>query len=86
MVGAVPITQPVTIALAALFTVQEKKLVGCILGSCNSQRDVPRMISLWQAGKLDLEALISARYPLDRINDALGELRAKRGVRHVIAF
>jgi S-(hydroxymethyl)glutathione dehydrogenase / alcohol dehydrogenase len=86
MVGAVPITQPVTIPLAALFTVQEKKLVGCILGSCNSQRDVPRMISLWQAGKLDLEGLISARYPLDRINEALGELRAKRGVRHVISF
>ena len=86
MVGAVPITQPVTIPIAALFGVQEKKLIGCILGSCNSQRDVPRMISLWRAGKLDLEALITARYPLARINDALDELRAKRGVRHVVEF
>ncbi|TMA32737.1 MAG: Zn-dependent alcohol dehydrogenase [Deltaproteobacteria bacterium] len=86
MVGAVPITQPITIPIAALFGVQEKKLVGCILGSCNSQRDVPRMVSLWQAGKLDLEALITARYPLSRINEALDELRAKRGVRHVVEF
>jgi S-(hydroxymethyl)glutathione dehydrogenase / alcohol dehydrogenase len=86
MVGAVPISQPITIQVAALFGVQEKKLVGCILGSCNSQRDVPRMISLWRAGKLDLEALITARYPLARINDALDELRARRGVRHVIEF
>ena len=44
------------------------------------------MISLWQAGRLDLEGLISARYPLARINEALDELRAKRGVRHVIEF
>jgi Zn-dependent alcohol dehydrogenase len=86
MVGAVPITQPVTIPVAALFTVQEKKLIGCILGSCNSQRDVPRMISLWRAGKLDLESLITARYPLVRINEALDELRARRGVRHVVEF
>lgn len=84
MVGAVPITQPVTIPIAAVFGVQEKKLIGCILGSCNSQRDVPRMISLWRAGKLDLEALITARYPLARINDGLDELRARRGVRHII--
>lgn len=86
MVGAVPIGQPVTIPIAALFGVQEKKLVGCILGSCNSQRDVPRMIDLWRAGRLDLEALITARYPLARINDALDELRARRGVRHVVEF
>ena len=86
MVGAVPISQPVAIPIAALFGVQEKKLIGCLLGSCNSQRDVPRMISLWRAGKLDLEAMITARYPLARINDALDELRAKRGVRHVIEF
>jgi Zn-dependent alcohol dehydrogenase len=86
MVGAVPITQPVTIQVAALFAVQEKKLIGCILGSCNSLRDVPRMISLWRAGKLDLESMISARYPLARINDALDELRARRGVRHVVEF
>ncbi len=86
LVGAVPIHQPVTISPAALFGVQEKKLIGCILGSCNSQRDVPRFIALWRAGKLDLEGLISASYPLERINDALDELRARRGVRHVIAF
>ncbi len=86
LVGAVPISQPVTISPAALFGVQEKKLVGCILGSCNSQRDIPRFVALWQAGKLDLESMITARYPLARINDALDELRAVRGVRHVVEF
>jgi Zn-dependent alcohol dehydrogenase len=86
LVGAIPITQPLTIHPAALFGMQEKKLVGCILGSCHSLRDIPRFIDLWRAGKLDLEALISARYPLERINEALDEMRARRGVRHVISF
>jgi Zn-dependent alcohol dehydrogenase len=86
LVGAIPITQPLTISPAALFGVQEKKLVGCILGSCHSLRDIPRFIALWRAGKLDLEALISARYPLARINEALDEMRARRGVRHVLSF
>jgi len=86
LVGVVPLTQPVTISPAALFGVQEKKLVGCILGSCHSLRDIPRFVALWRAGRLDLEALISARYPLERINEALDEMRARRGVRHVLAF
>jgi Zn-dependent alcohol dehydrogenase len=86
IVGAVPIADPLAISPVALFGVQEEKLLGCILGSCNSQRDVPRFLALWQAGKLDLESLVSARYPLDQINDALDELRAHRGVRHIVEF
>ncbi len=86
LVGAIPVSQPLTLHPAALFGMQEKKLVGCILGSCHSLRDIPRFIDLWRAGKLDLEALISARYPLENINDALDEMRARRGVRHVISF
>jgi Zn-dependent alcohol dehydrogenase len=86
LVGAIPPTQPLTIHPAALFGMWEKKLLGCILGSCNSLRDIPRFIDLWRAGKLDLEALISARYPLENINDALDEMRARRGVRHVVSF
>jgi S-(hydroxymethyl)glutathione dehydrogenase / alcohol dehydrogenase len=86
IVGAVPISQPLAISPVALFGVQEKKLVGCLLGSCNSQREIPRLLALWRAGRLDLESLVTARYPLARINDALDELRAKRGVRHIIEF
>jgi Zn-dependent alcohol dehydrogenase len=86
IVGAVPVTQPVTLSPVSLFGVQEKKIVGCLLGSCNSQRDIPRFLALWRAGRLDLESLVSARYPIERINEALDELRAKRGVRHVVEF
>ncbi len=86
IVGAVPVTQPLELSPVALFGIQEKKLVGCLLGSCHSQRDVPLLVALWQAGRLDLESLQSTRRPLERINEALDDLRASRGVRHVIEF
>ena len=86
IVGAIPVEQPVQIAPAALFGVQEKKLVGCLLGSCNSQRDVPRFIDLWRAGKLDLEGMISSRRPIAEVNEAFDDLRHSRGVRHVLEF
>lgn len=84
VVGAARLDDAITIAPAALFTVQEKKLLGCTLGSCNSIRDIPRLISLWQSGRLDLEGLISARRPLAEINGAMDDLRASHGIRTIL--
>lgn len=83
-VGAAPIDETISIAPAALFTLAEKKLLGCTLGSCNSLRDIPRMLALWRAGHLDLDALITARRPLAEINQAADDLRSGRGIRTVI--
>lgn len=85
-VGAAPITDSINITPAALFTASEKKLVGCLLGSSNSLREVPRIVSLWQSGQLDLEALITNRRPLAEINDAMSDLTAGRGIRTVVDF
>jgi Zn-dependent alcohol dehydrogenase len=85
-VGAPPIDEGITIAPAAAFTVSEKKLMGCTLGSSNSLREIPRLIALWQAGRLDLEALITARRPLAEINEAMTSLREAQGVRTVLSL
>ena len=85
-VGAPPIDDAVTIAMPALFVVNEKKLLGCALGSSNSLREIPRLIALWQAGRLDLEALITARRPLAEINLAMDDLKAGRGIRTVLSL
>lgn len=84
-VGAAPIDEALTITPAALFTVTEKKVVGCALGSSNSLREIPRLVALWQAGRLDLETLVTARRPIAEVNDALADMRAGRGVRTVLA-
>jgi Zn-dependent alcohol dehydrogenase len=85
-VGAPPIGEKIEIAPAALFTVTEKKLLGCVLGSSNSLREIPRLVSLWRAGRLDLEALITARRPLAEIDAAFADLRAGRGIRTVLSL
>lgn len=85
-VGAPPITEAVTIATPALFTLTEKKLVGCALGSSNSLRDIPRLLALWRAGHLDLEGLITARRSIAEINEALEDLKASRGIRTVLSL
>lgn len=85
-VGAPPVSESITLAPAALFTVSEKKLLGCLLGSCNSLRDIPRLIALHQAGRLDLAGLITARRPIDEINLAIDDLKASRGIRTVLAL
>jgi Zn-dependent alcohol dehydrogenase len=85
-VGAPAITDPVTIGMPALFTLTEKKLLGCALGSSNSLRDIPRLLALWRAGHLDLEGLITARRSMGEINQALDDLKASRGIRTVLSF
>jgi Zn-dependent alcohol dehydrogenase len=84
-VGAPPVDQAITLAPAALFGATEKKLLGCLLGSSNSLLEIPRLVSLWQSGRLDLEALISHRRPLAEINLAMDDLAAGRGIRTVLS-
>jgi S-(hydroxymethyl)glutathione dehydrogenase / alcohol dehydrogenase len=84
LVGAPPADQAITIAPAVLFGIEEKQLKGCFLGSCNSLRDVPRMVDLWRAGQLDLEGLITHRRPLGEINEGFADVEAGRGIRTVL--
>jgi S-(hydroxymethyl)glutathione dehydrogenase / alcohol dehydrogenase len=84
LVGAPSADQSITIAPAVLFGIEEKQIKGCFLGSCNSLRDIPRMVDLWRAGQLDLAGLITHRRPLDEINDGFADVEAGRGIRTVL--
>ncbi|MFP6627141.1 MAG: Zn-dependent alcohol dehydrogenase [Deltaproteobacteria bacterium] len=83
-VGAAPIDESINIGPEAVFTISGKKILGCVLGSCNALRDIPRLVSLWQNGSLNLEDMITAHRPLAEINEAMDDLRASRGVRTVL--
>jgi Zn-dependent alcohol dehydrogenase len=84
MVGVPPLGEALTLPLPPVLIVQEKKLLGCLLGSVNSRHEIPRLLGLWKAGRLDLEALITGHRTLDDINGAFDDLRAGRGIRTVI--
>lgn len=53
---------------------QEKRIVGSLYGSSNTPLDIPRILRLYQAGKLPLERLLGATHPLERINEAYHDL------------
>ena len=83
-VGVPPLDHSVEIANFTLFTSLEKKLLGCLMGSCNSLHDIPRLASLWQGEKLDLANMVTRRRPLEEINEAFDDLKAGRGIRTVL--
>jgi Zn-dependent alcohol dehydrogenase len=83
-VGAPPVEDPITIPSAVIFAISEKKLCGCLLGSSNSLQEIPRLIRLWKAGKLDLEGMITSRRPLAEVNEGLDDLANGRGIRTVL--
>jgi Zn-dependent alcohol dehydrogenase len=52
----------------------EKRLTGSIGGSCRPDRDVPIFLEWFESGALDLDALVTRRYRLDQINQAIAAL------------
>ena len=68
------------------FVMQEKRLLGSVYGSGQPARDIPRLVSLYQEGKLKLGELVSRTYSLDQVNDALTALAASDGARGVIRW
>jgi S-(hydroxymethyl)glutathione dehydrogenase/alcohol dehydrogenase len=80
-VGAPPFEQGISIPAVVGFTATEKRLVGCLLGTVNAHRDIPRFLALARAGRLDLGAMITDRYPLDEVGTAVDNLVQRRGIR-----
>lgn len=83
-VGAPPVEDNITLNNVVMFATMEKKLCGCLLGSSNALRDIPRLIRLSQAGRLDLDSMITTRRPLEEINEGFADLKAGKGIRTVI--
>lgn len=61
-----------------------KQIRGSWGGSSNPDRDIPMFAELYCEGKLPLDKLITKRYPLDAINDALNDLEHHRVGRPLI--
>ncbi|MEM7140641.1 MAG: Zn-dependent alcohol dehydrogenase [Actinomycetota bacterium] len=84
MVGAPPIEENVTLNAAVLFMTLQKRVIGSLLGHCWPDRDIPLLIDLWRAGRLDLDAMISHRMGLSEVNEGIARLHAADGIRTVL--
>jgi S-(hydroxymethyl)glutathione dehydrogenase/alcohol dehydrogenase len=68
------------------FIMEEKVLTGSFMGTTELQTEIPKLVELYQAGVLKLDELITGRYPLDKINEAIDEVLAGKALRNIIVF
>ena len=64
----------------------ENVFTTCLMGSTNLHKDVPKLMELYLGGRLKLDELITGRYPLDKINEAIISVEAGEALRNVIVF
>ena len=65
---------------------QSQRILGSKMGSGRVQIDIPYLVTLYQQGRLKLDELISGRYPLEDINEAIASARRGEALRNVIVF
>lgn len=69
---------------AANFAAASQSMIGSKMGNVVIRRDIPWMIDLYGQGRLKLDELISNRWPLDRINEAIADTKGGSARRNVI--
>lgn len=85
IVGLPPAKESVSLSPFELVT-GERTLSGCWMGTTRLSLDVPRLVALYQAGRLKLDELITGRYPLEQINQAIEAVEKGEALRNVIIF
>lgn len=78
--GAMASYEPVMLAATG------QGMVGSKMGDVVIARDIPWMVDLYEQGRLKLDELISGRWTLDQINEAIADTKTGSAKRNVIVF
>jgi S-(hydroxymethyl)glutathione dehydrogenase / alcohol dehydrogenase len=70
----------------AEFVLKEKTITGVYMGDTRLSIDVPNLINLYNSGRLKLAELVTGRYPLSRINEAIAAVEHQGALRNIIIF
>ena len=62
------------------------RVLGSKMGSMRPAVDVPAMVDLYREGALKLDELVTGRFPLGQLNEAVSASRRGEGLRNVIVF
>lgn len=83
-IGSLVDTQ-VTLNLAML-TLLQKNIQGTIFGGGNLHYDIPKLLSMYKAGKLNLDDMVTTAYKLEQINDGYQDMLNGKNIRGVIRY
>jgi len=65
---------------------RNQRILGSKMGMSRIDADIPRLVALYRDGALKLDELITGRYRLDEINEAIADTRGGTALRNVIIF
>lgn len=65
---------------------EERRLLGSFYGSARPHIDMPVILNLYIAGKLMLDELVTHRFSLEQINEAVHSLESGEAIRPVIVL
>jgi Zn-dependent alcohol dehydrogenase len=65
---------------------KEQRILSSSMGSTRLSVQIPQLVELYRYGRLKLNELISHRYPLDEINEAIASVERGEALRNVIVF
>ncbi len=85
VIGVPPTGQTIPLDVRPLVT-GERAIVGSSYGGARTREDLPRLVALYQAGKLKIDELITKRYGLEEANEAFRALAAGELGRGLIVF
>jgi Zn-dependent alcohol dehydrogenase len=63
-----------------------QSILGSKMGSARPEVDLPKLMRLYEQGRLKLEELITARYTLEQINEAIASVKRGEALRNVVVF
>jgi S-(hydroxymethyl)glutathione dehydrogenase/alcohol dehydrogenase len=85
VIGMIPEGEMVSIP-GDILMADEKRLQGSNMGSNRFRIDIPRYVDLYLDGRLHLDELVSARIPIERVNEGYAALNRGEVARSVIVF
>jgi S-(hydroxymethyl)glutathione dehydrogenase/alcohol dehydrogenase len=65
---------------------RDRRIQGTSMGGNNFRVDMPRILALWQQGKLKLDHLIVGHIRLDQINEGYARMKEGQELRSLISF
>ena len=74
------------IRLAPHDLISGKQIAGSWGGATRPDQDIPRMYNLFKTANIPLNSLLTKRYSLEQINEALDDLEAGRVFRPLIVM
>ena len=69
-----------------MFSMMNQELKGCLFGSTALRKEIPHLLSMYQAGQLKLDEMITNTYTLDQVNEGYADMMANKNIRGVITF